>query len=141
MGEGKSSIDDGPKRERVILIIEDETELRELYRDWLATRYRVRTAATASEATAQFDEDVDVALIDRDLPDGTGETLLAELQTRTADCRFGMITAIEPEWKTVEMDFDAYLTKPVREDDIFELVDGLLEEDDLRLARHGDIIL
>jgi DNA-binding response OmpR family regulator len=55
-----------------------------------------------------------------------GKAVLSMLRDRGADCQVAMVTAVEPEVDVVEMGFDAYVTKPVRDDELFELVDHLL---------------
>ena len=55
-----------------------------------------------------------------------GKAVLSMLRDRGADCQVAMVTAVEPNVDVVEMGFDAYVTKPVREDELSELVDHLL---------------
>ncbi|WP_254840491.1 response regulator [Natronomonas marina] len=110
----------------VILVVEDEPELANLYSGWLAEKYPVRVANDGPEALEEFDEDVEVVLLDRELPGMNGSAVLSMLRDRGADCQVAMVTAVEPEMDVVEMGFDAYVTKPVREDELFELVDHLL---------------
>ena len=110
----------------VILVVEDEAELADLYSGWLSERYPVRVASDGPEALEEFDEDVEVVLLDRELPGMNGKAVLSMLRDRGADCQVAMVTAVEPDVDVVEMGFDAYVTKPVREDELFELVDHLL---------------
>ncbi|PSP98003.1 hypothetical protein BRC84_00655 [Halobacteriales archaeon QS_1_68_44] len=110
----------------VILVVEDETELADLYSGWLSERYPVRVANDGPEALEEFDEDVEVVLLDRELPGMNGKAVLSMLRDRGADCQVAMVTAVDPNVDVVEMGFDAYVTKPVREDELFELVDHLL---------------
>ncbi|PSP77553.1 DNA-binding protein [Halobacteriales archaeon QS_4_69_225] len=110
----------------VILVVEDEPELAELYSGWLSEKYPVRVANDGPEALEEYDEDVEVVLLDRQLPGMNGSAVLSMLQDRKGDPQVAMVTAVEPEVDVVEMGFDAYVTKPIREDDIFELVDHLL---------------
>jgi DNA-binding response OmpR family regulator len=110
----------------VILVVEDETELADLYSGWLSERYPVRVANDGPEALEEFDEDVEVMLLDRELPGMNGKAVLSMLRDRGAECQVAMVTAVEPEVDVVEMGFDAYVTKPVRDDELFELVDHLL---------------
>ena len=110
----------------VILVVEDEPELAGLYSGWLSEKYPVRVANDGPEALEEYDEDVEVVLLDRQLPGMNGSAVLSMLQDRKGDPQVAMVTAVEPEVDVVEMGFDAYVTKPIREDDIFELVDHLL---------------
>ena len=110
----------------VILVVEDKPELAELYSGWLSEKYPVRVANDGPEALEEYDEDVEVVLLDRQLPGMNGSAVLSMLQDRKGDPQVAMVTAVEPEVDIVEMGFDAYVTKPIREDDIFELVNHLL---------------
>ena len=110
----------------VILVVEDKPELAELYSGWLSEKYPVRVANDGPEALEEYDEDVEVVLLDRQLPGMNGSAVLSMLQDREGDPQVAMVTAVEPEVDVVEMGFDAYVTKPIREDDIFELVNHLL---------------
>ena len=119
-----------------VLVVEDETELAELYGLWLADDYDVRTATDGETALELVDDDVDVALLDRMMPDITGDEVLTELRSRGHDCRVAMVTSVDPDFDIVEMGFDDYLSKPVTEAELCETVDGLLalvEYSELRL--------
>lgn len=108
-----------------VLVVEDDTELRQMYREWLADEYAVRTAADGPETLETFDADVDVVLLDRNLPNTTGEKLLPHFRNYEGECEIALVTAVEPDWDILEMDFDAYVTKPVREPNLLDLVDAL----------------
>lgn len=110
----------------VILVVEDETELADLYSGWLSQKYTVRVAHDGPEALEKFDEDVEVVLLDRQMPGMDGDAVLPILRDRDTDCQVAMVTAVEPDVDVVDMGFDAYITKPIRKDEIFELVDHLL---------------
>ncbi|MUW14627.1 response regulator, partial [Halorubrum sp. CBA1125] len=72
------------------------------------------------------DETIDVVLLDRRLPDGSGDDVLAHIRDRGYRCRVAMVTAVEPDFDILEMGFDDYLVKPVTSDTLRETVDGLL---------------
>lgn len=110
-----------------VLVVDDEPELTELYRAFLADEYDVRTATSGAEALEEADEAVDVALLDRRMPDMTGDEVLAELRSRGLDCMVAMLTAVEPGTEIVDMAFDDYKVKPVDRSDLLGLVDVLLE--------------
>lgn len=124
-----------------VLIVEDEATLRSMYAAWLSTDYRVRVAGDATTALEEFDRHVDVVLLDRRLPDADGDLILPTLRDRNPDCRIALVTAVEPDYDILEMDFDAYMTKPVRETELLELVDGLRSSREMQLAQRGEIII
>jgi len=109
-----------------VLIVEDEPDLAELYATWLegmATTETVHDGTTALEAV---DEDVDVVLLDRQIPELSGDAVLEAIRERGLDCRVAMVTAVEPDFGVVEMGFDDYLVKPASESKLRDLIDRLL---------------
>lgn len=125
----------------LVLIVEDEPELREMYAEWLIEDYQVATAGDATSTLETLDESFDIVLLDRRLPAAKGEHLIPHIQELTEECRIGMITSVEANWDILEMDFDAYLTKPIRQDDLCFLVDALYEGNQEELAKRNDVTL
>jgi len=118
--------DDSP----LVLVVEDERDLSELYRMWLAESYRVRTAQDGRAALDSLDEDVDIVLLDRRMPDLSGDEVLDRIRERGLDCRVAMVTAVEPDTDIVDMPFDDYLVKPVSESDLRQMVENLRIRDE-----------
>lgn len=110
----------------VVLIVEDEQGLADLYTAFLEDTYDVRTAYTGEQALALLDDDVDVALIDRRLKDWSGDQLLEVIQDRGIDCQVALVTAVVPDFDIAELAIDDYLMKSVSRDDLRELVEELL---------------
>lgn len=113
-----------------VLVLEDEQGLAQLYATWLEERYEVQTATTATEARATATADVDVALIDRRLPDEPGDEVLSWLRARPSECRAAMLTAVHPGDDLPDLPVDDYLLKPVDRTTVIETVE--------RLARVAD---
>ncbi|PSP92465.1 DNA-binding protein [Halobacteriales archaeon QS_1_68_44] len=109
-----------------VLVVEDEEALVELYVRWLEDEYDVRTAGGGEEALEQFDESVDVVLLDRLMPGMSGDEVLEAIRERSANCKVMMVTAVEPDFDVIRMGFDDYLTKPVERDTLFETIERLL---------------
>ena len=110
-----------------VLVVDDEETLADLYAQLLSTEYNVRTATTGSEALDKADKTVDVALLDRRMPDMSGDEVLEEIRDRGLDCRIGMLTAVEPTGEIVEMPFDDYKLKPISREELHSLVEVLLK--------------
>ena len=109
-----------------VLVVEDERELADLFADWLADSYDVRTAYSAADALDELDEDVDVVLLDRRLPERSGDDVLDTIRERGLDCQVAMVTAVDPDFDTLELGFDSYVVKPVERDELEALVKQLL---------------
>lgn len=110
-----------------VLLADNESKLVELYAKFLDSRYDVRTATSGEEALEKVDETVDVALLDRRMPEMSGDEVLGEIRKRGIDVRVAMLTAVEPDVDIVDMPFDDYKIKPVDKDDLIGVVEVLLE--------------
>jgi DNA-binding response OmpR family regulator len=113
-----------------VLVVEDDDDLRETYWLWLGGDFEVVTASdgeAALSAVDEMDEDPDIALLDRMMPGLSGRETLKALRERDLDTRYAMVTAVEPDIDIIEMGFDAYLTKPVTETAVREVIDRLQE--------------
>ncbi|WP_232688489.1 response regulator [Halobacterium zhouii] len=119
---GTSGVDE----EATVLVVDDERGLADLYTIWLRDRYEVRTAYEGESALDTLDEDVDVVLLDRQMPGVPGDELLETIRERGYDCRVGMVTAVEPRLDIIDMGFDDYLRKPVDRETLRDSVDRLL---------------
>ena len=109
-----------------VLIVDDESDIADLYTGWLGGTHDVRTAMDGATALDLVDETVDVVFLDRQMPGLSGDDVLEEVRDRGLDCRVAMVTAVDPDYDIVEMPFDDYLTKPVRRDGLLTKVDEML---------------
>jgi DNA-binding response OmpR family regulator len=109
----------------LVLVVEDERDLSDLYRTWLDKTYRVRTARDGRTALDELDEAVDIVLLDRRMPDLSGDEVLDRIRELGIDCRVAMVTAVEPDTDIVDMAFDDYLVKPVSEEELVRMVENL----------------
>ncbi|WP_277541258.1 HalX domain-containing protein [Haloarcula laminariae] len=111
----------------VVLIVEDEPDVAETYKLWLQGDYEVRMGQNGDEGLELLDETVDVVLLDRMMPGLSGDEVLREIRERDLGCRVAMVTAVEPDFDILEMGFDAYLSKPIRSEQLHDTVTNLLE--------------
>ncbi|ELZ85883.1 response regulator [Haloferax elongans ATCC BAA-1513] len=114
----------------LVLIVEDEPDLADLYATWLRKDYRIRVAYGGREALEKLDNEVNVVLLDRRMPDLSGDEALAEIRDRGFECRVAMVTAVEPDFDIIAMGFDDYLVKPVSREALTETVSNLLLRND-----------
>jgi len=115
----------------VVLVVEDEQPLLDMYVRWLGSRHEVRAATTEAAADEAFDESVDVVLLDREIPGTSGGELLTEFRNRPGRCRVAMVTGVEPDFDIIDMGFDDYLTKPVTSEQLTDAVARLLRRDEV----------
>ncbi|MFB6250227.1 MAG: bacterio-opsin activator domain-containing protein [Halobellus sp.] len=114
------------EREPVVLVVDDDKDLADTCEYWLRDDFDVRVAYGGREALDRIDDTVDVVLLDRRMPDRSGDEVLEAIDERGYDCRIAMMTAVEPDTDIVEMPFDEYLVKPVDEADLRGTVEELL---------------
>ncbi|WP_435181553.1 response regulator transcription factor [Halorussus sp. AFM4] len=107
-----------------VLAVDDDPDVAEMYAAWLDD-CAVETAAGGREALGRASEDVDVMLLDRQMPDLSGDETLRRLRRRGFRFPVAMVTAVEPDVDVVELGFDAYVCKPVRGDELRETVADL----------------
>ena len=128
---GREESDSG--EETTVLVVDDESVVRESFSLYLESHgYAVRTAADGAETLSVVDDDVDIVLLDRRMPDRSGDEVLEEIRARNVDCRVALVTAVDPDFDIVAIDCDDYLVKPVDREDLVETVErlALLEEYD-----------
>ena len=109
----------------VVLVVDDEEEVAEVFALWLQDDYDTRVATSGAAALDALDADVDCVLLDRRMPDLSGDETLAEMRERGYDGPVAMVTAVDPDFDIVDMDFDDYLVKPVSKEELHETVTRL----------------
>jgi DNA-binding NtrC family response regulator len=117
---------------RSVLVVDDDADLRDNLTDILESEgYEVYCAGSASEASKEARRVLPwVALVDLKLPDKEGTTLLSELKNVKPDCVCILMTAhadVDSAVMALEKGAFYYLRKPVRPEEMVELVDLAFE--------------
>jgi DNA-binding response OmpR family regulator len=60
------------------------------------------------------------------MPDLSGDDVLEKIRADGIDCRVAMVTAVDPDFDILDLGFDAYVVKPVSEEDLKDTVETLL---------------
>lgn len=115
------------EREARVLIVDDEPEVAQMFATQLEARFETAVATSGREALGRIDEGFDVVLLDRRIPDLSGDEVLRELRDQGFDAYVVMVTAVDPDLSILELDFDDYLTKPVDEETLTDAVERMLE--------------
>lgn len=110
-----------------VLVVDDEPEVAALYAEFLSEAETVLTATSGEEALSMIDDTVDVVLLDRRMPEMSGDTVLDRIRERDIDCAIVMVTAIDPGEDIATMEFNEYVTKPVFHDELRSAVERILE--------------
>lgn len=108
-----------------VLVVDDDPRVARVYAEQLRNAHTVRVAYSGTEALDSLDEDVDVVLLDRRMPGLTGDQVLERIRDQGLNCQVAMVTAVEPDFEIIDMDFDEYLFKPVTGEELLETVEHL----------------
>lgn len=121
-----------------VLVVEDDEELADMYVLWLEDEYDVRTAYGGRSGLEQFDDDVDLVLLDRRMPNYSGDEVLKDINAHEHTCPVAMLTAVEPDADIVDLPFDEYITKPVDRSELLYTVRGLINQ--ARSEHNNDVL-
>jgi len=106
-----------------VAVVDDEPRILNLYATWLEQEYDVVRAAGGEAALDVVDDDVDVVLLDRRMPDLSGDEVLARLRDRGYDGWVVMVTAVDPDVDVASIAFDEYVVKPVDREGLLRAVE------------------
>ena len=109
-----------------VLVVDDNESITDLYSNQLTGEYPTRTAYSGTEAIETIDHDVAVVLLDRRMPDLSGDAVLERIRDEGYDCRVIMVTAVDPDFDIIDMPFDDYLCKPVDKETLLNAIDHQL---------------
>lgn len=96
-----------------VLVVDDQPEIREIFKGYLTPEAVVDAVSSTSEAIAAMDDSIDVIILDRNMAGSSGDEFLARLREEDTETPVAMVTAVFPDFGIASQDFDAYLLKPV----------------------------
>jgi DNA-binding response OmpR family regulator len=108
--------------EPIVLLVDDDTDVLELHEIHLKESCDVKTATGGEEALELIDDSVDVVLLDRRMPELSGDEVVGTFRDRGYDMPVGMVSAINPSREILEVPIDAYRTKPIGPEELLETV-------------------
>jgi len=113
--------------EQVVLVADDTKRVNTMHTAWLEDDYTVRTAGDGEETLRSLDTDVGVVVLDRRMPGLSGDEVLDWIRSQQYDIRVVVVTSEDVDVDLLDMEFDKYLTKPVRRDELRSVVADLFE--------------
>ncbi len=172
---GSSEIQEPVWEQIKVLVVDDESMVAQMYRDWLEDAgFQVEVANGGEEALRQIDEEVDVVILDRRMPMLSGDEVLEAIRSQDVkkldpekfedrdpyhiteeyedkdvkdisletvkkldpvivdnlrnhelDPQICMLTAVDPDFDIIDMEFDHYVVKNVDRNHLVELVGKL----------------
>lgn len=120
-----NTIDERP----TVLVVDDDRDTADLVTKYIADDYDVETVYSGEAALDIVDSSVDVVLLDRLMPDVSGDEVLETIRERGIDCRVVMITAVEASLEIIDLPFDDYLVKPVTRAVVHDAVERMVIRD------------
>ena len=107
-----------------VLIVDDEKEVADAYALRLRDVCDAETAYSGPEALETVEtETIDIVLLDRRMPEMSGDEVLRRLRDRSFAGRVVMLTAIDPGFDVLDLPFDDYLRKPVEREGLVATID------------------
>lgn len=106
-----------PVNKKTILLVEDDTVVREVIKDALKREYNVLEASGYSEAIKLFSYPIDLALIDYILPDGDGFEVLKAIREVKPELPAIIMTAYSNEnvvLMAIRTEVADYIKKPLK---------------------------
>ncbi len=119
---------DSPAR---VVVIDDDVFVRHLLRTTLPSdTFEITEAGNGNVALAVMEiEPPDLLVLDWNLPEVSGETVLQETKRRHADVAVVVLTAdAQQRGRAAELGADAFLTKPFSPLELLATIDGLLNQ-------------
>jgi len=106
-------VSDAVRLQPTVLVVDDEPDVADTYALFFRDDYETQTAYGGEEALDLVDEGTDVVVLDRRMPDVSGDEVLDRIREAGYDCTVIMVTAVDADLNILEMDFDDYLSKPI----------------------------
>ncbi|MFC7230121.1 winged helix-turn-helix transcriptional regulator (plasmid) [Salinirubellus salinus] len=114
-----------------VLVVDDDPRQVELLSSWLGTEYEVVTATDGDSARKALDDSIDVAIIDRHLPDMTGDQIV-ENARRVGICPpTAFLSSADVSVAATELPVDMLLSKPAKHDELLDAVNLLYRMNEL----------
>ncbi len=101
-----------------VLLADDDHRLLEMYTLWLSADYDVVTANNGREALTLLDDSIAVAILDRNMPELTGEEVATAIRESGQTTPLAFLTAAQVSPTDVSLPADRLLRKPVRKDEL-----------------------
>lgn len=114
-----------------VLVVDDERALADTYAAFLEPDYEVRVAYSGEQAIDSLAFDPDVVVLDRRMDDIPGEDVLRAIEARNDGTRVAMVTGVQPDFEIADFGIDAYLVKPIDEQELHQAVEHVRSLDDL----------
>lgn len=112
------------------VLAEDDHVLVKTINLWLSdSDVELETVTNGADAVDTIDEDVDVLICDRQMPELRGHEVLQRIEQQGYDIPVIVVSAYEPDYHLHTDDVDVYLVKPIDRDDLLGALEKVLPAD------------
>lgn len=116
-----------PISDATVMLVDDEPSILELYENFLEDAAGILTASSGEEALQEIGNEVDVVILDRRMPNQSGDEVLEKIRDRGYECPVILATAISPGENITSLRYNEYLEKPVSRDELRTVVAQALQ--------------
>lgn len=109
-----------------VLVADDDRAVADLFATYLEPACETTTVYGGQAALDALSAGHDVLLLDRRMPEVSGEAVAAEAEARGCEARVAMVTAVRPDFGVIDEPVDDYVVKPVGRDGLRRTVAELL---------------
>ena len=107
-----------------ILGVDSDRCYRDRYVDWLGANHNVQTVGDGRSALEAVGDDLDLVVLEREVPDTSGQEVARRIRDRNPGCHILMVGSEAADFDIVECPIDSYLQKPLDRSDL----DGVIEQ-------------
>lgn len=105
-----------------VAVVDDDKDYRQLYKLWLPEECDIIEAGDGRTGLQRIDDSIDAVLLDRQMPDRSGERVAAKLRQRSVTPAVVMISSVKPDVDILDIPVDSYLRKPADRDTLLSVL-------------------
>jgi DNA-binding response OmpR family regulator len=105
-----------------VVITDDDPGCRDLFEHWLCEECAVETASDGEALLSTLSADVDVVLLDREMPGPSGTEVARRIAASPHDPHVVMVSSRRVELDLVDVPIDGYVRKPAQAEDLEKVV-------------------
>lgn len=105
-----------------VLFVDDEPAILDIYELLCGSKYNVITAENGKEALETFGPHIDLAVIEREIPEVSGDDVVQLLRTEGYQTPIAFVSTLDPG-PDITVEYDEYLTKPIENGELRAVIE------------------
>ncbi len=105
-----------------VLFVDDEPAILQVYEHLFGSEYDVITAQSGEQAIDAFGPHVDLAVLERELPEVSGDDVVQVFRGESHQTPVAFVSALDPDPEST-VECDDYLTKPIENEQLRSVVE------------------